>query len=486
MRIIRLIAFAVVFLPTLQYAQWTSPRQIDPTVTRAQTSPMIAVSKTGITAIVCREGSGSNDSGQLVVYRSTDNGVSFQRGGLLRPNLFDHIIDPAYAIAFDTTGSLWVLWGWDYLPGGLLVGSYLELSKSTDNGISFTTVMRNWRGLIIEPSRMVIDKYNNIHIIRDSVVQPVGPRIIYTRLNNANPSSRFEAQVPTAPTGEQSDDVDFAANGMTIHYTTRHENYSTYEFRIMHSRSLDGGISFSPLLAVDPITPPNQGSPRILARDSLVIIAYNFPDSSSSHLAVVSTDNGVSFGNSFGFGSDAYGLPGRIASDSQYLYLFYPVYDHPFTGRGRTVFNRFTDPLSPPEEITRFDSLFGDLAVGTTGGKYAAFQKQGTASVLFSGKDIPTSVLMWSGTMPNTFSLRAYPNPFNSSSMLSVRIPNRSDITIEIFDLLGRQIQSENHKDLDAGVHQFRFVASELSSGIYFARVIAGIHVTTAKLLCLK
>jgi hypothetical protein len=448
------------------------------------------VSKNGIIAIVCQEGSGSNDSGRHVVYRSTDNGLSFQRGSALIPSRFDYIVDPPYAIAFDTTGALWVLWGWDWLPGGFPAGSYLDLSKSTDNGMSFSTVLRHWRGLIVKPSRMIIDAHNDIHLLRDSVLAAQGPRIVYTKLPNGNASNRFDALLPFAQGADNGNNrADMAVSSdNVIHYVNRIMRYTgtAYEFKVEYSRSLDGGLSFSPLVVVDSITPPNQLSPKILARDSLVIIAYNFPDSSASHLAVVSTNNGSSFGSSFGFGSDLYGLPGRITSDSQNIYLFYPVYDHPFTGRGRTVFNRFTNPLSPPEEIARFDSLFGDLAVGTTGGKYAVFEKQGTSSVLFSGKDIPTSVSMWPSTIPNTFSLRAYPNPFNPSTTITYQLPSSAAVSLKVFSLLGQEVATLVNEQQTAGTYSVQFNGSNLSSGVYIYKLEARSFVASRKLVLMK
>ncbi|MDL1894085.1 T9SS type A sorting domain-containing protein [Sphingobacteriales bacterium CHB3] len=362
------------------------------------------------------------------------------------------------------------------------------MSKSTNNGLSFMTMVRHWRGLIVKPSRMIIDAHNNIHLLHDSLVAGVGPKVVYTRFADANPNNRFDALAPMTALAEWGGDADLAVTPpSSIHYTAviQTEVPGPNEFRINYARSTDGGGTFSALVVIDSITRPEQISPRIMSRESLVVLAYRV-DSSMSHLAVVSTNNGLAFSDPFGFGSDYYGLPGKITSDSQNVYLFYPTYEHPFTGRGRTVFNRFTDPFSPPEEIARFDSLFGDLAIGPTGGKYAAFQKQGIRSALFTGKDIPTSVENARTRLIQAYLLCASPNPFNSSTTLFLDLPITSDIQVRLFNILGQQLYLEERKHVLPGRHAFFVNSSNLTSGIYIANVVTRERSLSLKLLHLK
>jgi flagellar hook assembly protein FlgD len=55
-------------------------------------------------------------------------------------------------------------------------------------------------------------------------------------------------------------------------------------------------------------------------------------------------------------------------------------------------------------------------------------------------------------------------------------LPEQSEVTLSVFNILGQKVFEETAKDLAAGVHSFKFDASQLSSGIY----IYSIHAVSA------
>lgn len=77
-----------------------------------------------------------------------------------------------------------------------------------------------------------------------------------------------------------------------------------------------------------------------------------------------------------------------------------------------------------------------------------------------------------SGILPGVFTLNeAYPNPFNSSCLISFAIPERSDVKIDVFNILGQQVTTLLDEARDAGKHSIVFDADRFSSGIYFYRL---------------
>ncbi|MEE9552942.1 MAG: T9SS type A sorting domain-containing protein [candidate division Zixibacteria bacterium] len=89
--------------------------------------------------------------------------------------------------------------------------------------------------------------------------------------------------------------------------------------------------------------------------------------------------------------------------------------------------------------------------------------------------------------LPTDFILsQNYPNPFNASTLIEYGLPNSSDVTIEIFDILGRKVETLIQGEQQAGYHQVTWDASEISSGMYFYRIQAGKYVETKKMLLLK
>ncbi len=69
-----------------------------------------------------------------------------------------------------------------------------------------------------------------------------------------------------------------------------------------------------------------------------------------------------------------------------------------------------------------------------------------------------------------------YPNPFNPSTTIKFGLPVQSEVTLSVFNILGQKVFEETAKSLAAGVHSFKFDASQLSSGIY----IYSIHAVSA------
>jgi len=79
-----------------------------------------------------------------------------------------------------------------------------------------------------------------------------------------------------------------------------------------------------------------------------------------------------------------------------------------------------------------------------------------------------------------------YPNPFNAQTTIQYSLPSRSFVTIDVFDILGRKIQTLAEGIKPAGKHQTIWVASDQSSGIYFYRIKANGNADTKKMILVK
>jgi hypothetical protein len=87
----------------------------------------------------------------------------------------------------------------------------------------------------------------------------------------------------------------------------------------------------------------------------------------------------------------------------------------------------------------------------------------------------------------STFQLsRNYPNPFNASTVIKYSLPQASHVTLEIYDLLGRRVETLAQGEQPAGYHQMLWDASDHSSGMYFYRIQAGDYAETRKMVLLK
>lgn len=76
---------------------------------------------------------------------------------------------------------------------------------------------------------------------------------------------------------------------------------------------------------------------------------------------------------------------------------------------------------------------------------------------------------------PSGFKLHNnYPNPFNPTTRISYDIGTTADVSLKVYDLLGREVQTLVNTRQTPGTYTLSFDASSLSSGIYFYRIQAG------------
>ncbi|MBX7043602.1 MAG: T9SS type A sorting domain-containing protein [Ignavibacteria bacterium] len=86
-----------------------------------------------------------------------------------------------------------------------------------------------------------------------------------------------------------------------------------------------------------------------------------------------------------------------------------------------------------------------------------------------SWTSIITGVISQSGSVPSDFSLgQNYPNPFNPDTKIEFSIPEQGQVTLKVFDALGKEVQTLVDTRLNAGTFSVRFSGAGLSSGLYF------------------
>jgi hypothetical protein len=89
--------------------------------------------------------------------------------------------------------------------------------------------------------------------------------------------------------------------------------------------------------------------------------------------------------------------------------------------------------------------------------------------------------------LPTDFvSLSNYPNPFNATTTISYSLSRTSEVSIEIYDILGRNLETIDKGTQDAGEYQIIWNAQDQPSGLYFYRIHAGDLTLTNKMVLLK
>jgi hypothetical protein len=70
--------------------------------------------------------------------------------------------------------------------------------------------------------------------------------------------------------------------------------------------------------------------------------------------------------------------------------------------------------------------------------------------------------------VPTNYALLGnYPNPFNPQTTIRFGLPEAADVSLIVYDMLGREVKVLVHGTVTAGMHEARFDASSLPSGSY-------------------
>ncbi|MBI5021484.1 MAG: 5'-nucleotidase C-terminal domain-containing protein [Ignavibacteriales bacterium] len=82
--------------------------------------------------------------------------------------------------------------------------------------------------------------------------------------------------------------------------------------------------------------------------------------------------------------------------------------------------------------------------------------------------------------------MQNYPNPFNPITNFGFRISNSGFVSLKIYDMLGREVETLVDKVLNPGTYTVKWDASKYSSGVYYYKLQSGSFTYTKKLLLLK
>jgi photosystem II stability/assembly factor-like uncharacterized protein len=97
----------------------------------------------------------------------------------------------------------------------------------------------------------------------------------------------------------------------------------------------------------------------------------------------------------------------------------------------------------------------------------------------------PTSVI--DGNKPLVYELaQNYPNPFNPTTKIEYSIPAQAQVVLKVYNVVGQEVATLVNEVQKAGIHNVKFGASNLSSGVYFYRLTAGDFTSVKKMVLLK
>ena len=144
-----------------------------------------------------------------------------------------------------------------------------------------------------------------------------------------------------------------------------------------------------------------------------------------------------------------------------------PLTDIAFDDRGNLFAVVRNGTGVPNNLLARINTSTGR---GTTVG---SFGRAGIQTIAFSPGVIQSGVdVSQSGNYPAAFHLEQnFPNPFNPSTTIRYSVPDRSYVSLMVYNTLGQRVAVLADQEEEAGYHDVKFDGAGLSSGVYFYRI---------------
>ena len=79
-----------------------------------------------------------------------------------------------------------------------------------------------------------------------------------------------------------------------------------------------------------------------------------------------------------------------------------------------------------------------------------------------------------------------FPNPFNPSTTINYQIPQTGFVTLKVYDILGKEVETLVKEPKNQGRYTVNFNASGLASGIYIYQIRVNDYVSSKQMLLLK
>jgi hypothetical protein len=88
--------------------------------------------------------------------------------------------------------------------------------------------------------------------------------------------------------------------------------------------------------------------------------------------------------------------------------------------------------------------------------------------------------------LPEEVRLTSYPNPVRRQGTLEYALPESREVSLKVYDVLGRRVATLEQGRKKAGRHTARLETGRLSSGVYFGRLEAGGKTRTQKITVVR
>jgi hypothetical protein len=416
---------------------WSAPLMLpDPAPGHStQSDPVLTSDNNGNFYLSSTSRDPSNTRGETVVYRSTNNGVTFTE--LATAASSTSFEDKEWLTCDIVPGSpyfnyLYITW--------TRIGSGIRFVKSTNGGANWSTPVNVGDNSQGQGSNVAVGTNFYIYVVWG---ESNGIKFDKSTNGGTNFGTDYQLSNVVTQTGFPFICVDYSNRSSrgNVYVVWDDNRGGTYD--IWFQRSTNAGANWlSSPVRINDVTTRNQYKAAIQC-------------DTNGYLSVIYYDERIGAGqfNSFFAYSTDLGdtwINQRV-SDSSFTY----------TSIGGDVRNG---------EYIGIDAYNGKIIPVWTDDRSGTPNQEIYTSLL----SIPVGVVPVSSEIPDKYSLyQNYPNPFNPSTKIRFDIAKSSFVKITVYDALGREVSVPVNENLNAGGYEFDFNSSNLTSGVYFYSIEA-------------
>jgi photosystem II stability/assembly factor-like uncharacterized protein len=363
--------------------------------------------------------------------------------------------------------------------GHLFVGNLLGIYRSTNNGDNWTQINNGINvGSFIAVNDFSINSVGTIYVGLGGGFSGTSKGVFYSTNNGDNWFELNDGLINNTLRSLTIDQDDYLYAGNTegqVYKTTNpsianilSKTLTDLNISVSNIQSAVSTINFSP-----PGKPNNKSAQENIS--SIQIKLNEVLHTRTGDLTFTLEHLGVSQTIVFEVGIDGQDFISTILSDDNTI----PIANGtaPFTGY-----------YVPSNSLNVFNGLdpYGDWTLTIIDG-YAGNDGTLNGWSLQITLDSPTDVEEEDNLTLDDFALyQNYPNPFNPSTRIKYQVSSISQVSLKIFDLLGREAATLVDEEKPAGTYEVTFDASGLASGIYFYSIKARGFVETKKMILLR
>ena len=152
----------------------------------------------------------------------------------------------------------------------------------------------------------------------------------------------------------------------------------------------------------------------------------------------------------------------------------------------RGIFQSHNGGINWESFNTGFDTTGGSALMKFAGGDTTAVYLASSTRSVWSIHRTPTGIDDDHQPLPSQFSLSAYPNPFNATTNISFSLPTASNVSLDIYDLLGRRAVNLLDSYLPEGNHSLLWHPEDIAAGVYIYCLTTDNSQTSHKITLLK